>query len=94
MQTCFGKPSPPAFRRIAVRTLKAELSPSAQDVSVPGHSTSRPPPPCPFSSQVPDAQIQNVQPMRQDAAALPGVWVASDHAPGVSLHEGSALLQY
>lgn len=32
--------------------------------------------------------------MRQDAAAVPGVWVASDHAPGVSLHEGSALLQY
>lgn len=44
--------------------------------------------------QVSDAQIQNVQPMCQDAAPLSGVRVASDHTPGVSLYEGSTLLQY
>lgn len=43
-------------------------------------------------SQVPHAQVPDVQPVCPNEAPLSRIWMAPNHPPGISVHEGSAAL--
>lgn len=44
--------------------------------------------------QVPHAQVPDVQPVCPNEAPLSRIWMAPDHPPGISVHEGTAAIQH
>lgn len=49
---------------------------------------------CMSSSQVPHAQVPDVQPVCPNEAPLSRIWMAANHPPGIPVHEGTTTVQH